>query len=167
MFDSPHVDPTHHYDEEMSHGFETHSGYPRAYPEYHEWSDVSPRHHTPYYLSSTLTPEENEYLALYGASELFGQLASMEPRKPRKKRTTPKRNGIFHSNSDDEDSTESDSESSSTPAPASNFAGYSMNLFGSGELVAQLQSENGLERTKKRWTPKYKNREDFELNALQ
>ena len=31
---------------------------------------------------------ENEYLALYGASELFGQLADMEPRdaKPKRKR---------------------------------------------------------------------------------
>ena len=47
----------------------------------YRWSITDPNH-PGYYLQAN----ENEYLALYGARELFGQLAEMEPRKPRKKR---------------------------------------------------------------------------------
>lgn len=77
MFASPHHDVSEHLPN--YHDFETHSGYTRPYPEYEEWTHGDSSHQG-YYLQSTLTPEENEYLALYGASELFGQLADMQPR---------------------------------------------------------------------------------------
>lgn len=53
--------------------FETHSGYPRQrYEEPQgDWGMVDPRHPAAYYLQSG-SASESEYLALYGASELFG-----------------------------------------------------------------------------------------------
>lgn len=64
---------------------------------------------------------ESEFLALYGASELFGQLAEMEPRKERKPRRSHRRERT--NGSDDE-------KNNSEPEPSS----YLMNLFGASDL---------------------------------
>jgi len=59
---------------------------------YDDWTHVEPQTFTNVNLESSLDRETNEYLALFGASELFAQLENMEPKQPRKKRNTPKRN---------------------------------------------------------------------------
>lgn len=90
-------------------------------------------------------------MALFGASELFAQLDEMKPRQPRKRRGKKgsgrkRRNDILANQADT---------SASSPSSANNTSeqldGYSMNLFGSSELFAQLTAENGLERSKHRW----------------
>ena len=112
QFDAPHVRgehhrrslhealPTHHAlaEDHDAHHYESHSGYPSkihygehaashqgAHQDY-GWDHqpiIDPRHQG-YFLENG--GDESQYLALYGARELFGQLAEMEPRKPRKKR---------------------------------------------------------------------------------
>jgi len=106
----------------------------KAMPASNDW-------HPSQYLSQ-LTPSEAQYLALFGASELFAQLDQEAPRPPRrtgrKGAGRKRQNGLENS------------------APSASLL---MNLYGSSELAAQLNAENGLDRAKTRWTPKYRRAE--------
>lgn len=111
-YDPYHVDPRHQY-----------------YPQYGY-------HHGGYYLDTEQELDENQYLALYGAKELFGQLAGEAPR-PKKSRRT-RQNGT-NSDSDSEPSDdESDQEGSTEPSTSEqdSVSIPQMNLAGAAELFA-------------------------------
>lgn len=108
-------------------------------------------------LEAVAQPEEEDFLALYGASELFAQLDEMKPRRQRKRRGGNRgRRRVNELGANSEESTAS-SATNAADRPAtsttSNLINRQMNLYGAADLYAQLAAENGLQRTKKRWTP--------------
>jgi len=182
------VPPVQHYGADYDHMYSAGWGYD-PYDPYH----VDPRHHNMdygypyvgYYLdnkdsndtqpsensiensteNSSSEPAEDQYLALFGAKELFGQLAqegNPHERRRRGGRRRPHRNGDeednevsdneadnanpnckFRENCDSNDSTASNSEEVEA------IAIPQMNLFGASELFAQLardKPQSGRER---------------------
>lgn len=108
-----------------------------------------------YYLDSELDEDSQHLLALYGASELFGQLGQMEPRKSPKSRGRSSRDRRTRQNGDsDDDETPSTTESSDADLSDTDDEAQDqvnpvgLNLAGASELSAQLASEPPRERRK-------------------
>ena len=113
------------------------------YPHPHDEETHHPVYH--HFLNSE-EPNQNEYLALFGAKELFEQLGDMESRPKRERRRQGGQRSnenallrewmLLEEGNDDR------------------IQYGQMNLFGAGDLYAQLaQESNGPQRRK--WTPKH------------
>jgi len=86
----------------------------------------------------------NHLLALYGAKELFGQLADMEPRPKRTgKRRAPPR---ARQNGDDSDSDKEGSETAASSGEEAPGPDSLLSLYGASELYAQLARDQPKER---------------------
>merc|ERR1719361_3350053 len=85
----PPVPPTTPYQHDLPHSYwdsqyaSAQSAIEMLYPHPHEAETHEPVYH--HFLNSD-EPNENEYLALFGAKELFDQLGDMEPRPKRERR---------------------------------------------------------------------------------